>query len=46
MDFLQSYAGVGPLPFSLFVTFWVVFGLAQSIQRYMTYRVGRDEEQA
>jgi hypothetical protein len=46
MDFLQSYAGVRPLPFGLFIIFWVVFGLAQAIQRYKTYKVGSDEEQA
>ena len=44
MDFLQSYAGVRPLPFSLFMIFWVVFGAAQGIQRYKTYKVISDDE--
>jgi hypothetical protein len=36
-DFLRSYTPTGNLPpFTMFIVFWVVFGLAQGAQRLMT----------
>jgi hypothetical protein len=42
-DFLRSYTPFGTLPpFTVFVTFWVVYGLAQLIQVRLN-RVPADE---
>jgi len=42
-DFLRSYTTTGNLPpFTIFVVFWTVFGLAQGVQAMMT-RAGNDE---
>jgi hypothetical protein len=42
-DFLRSYTAVGTLPpFTVFVTFWVVFGVAQGVQS-ASNRVADDE---
>jgi hypothetical protein len=43
-DFLRSYTKVGELPpFTMFMVFWVVFGIAQGVQGMMN-RAGGDEE--
>ena len=40
-DFLRSYTKIGELPpFTMFMVFWVVFGLAQGVQGMMTRAVG------
>ncbi len=40
-DFLRSYTKVGDLPpFTMFMVFWVVFGIAQGVQGMMTRAVG------
>lgn len=40
-DFLRSYTKIGELPpFTMFMVFWVVFGLAQGVQGLMTRAVG------
>ncbi len=42
-DFLRSYTPYGTLPpFTVFVTFWIVYGLAQLVQ-VQRNRVGADE---
>jgi hypothetical protein len=42
-DFLRSYTPYGTLPtFTVFVTFWFTFSVAQVVQR-LTNRAGRDE---
>ena len=40
-DFLRSYTKIGELPpFTMFMVFWVVFGLALGVQGLMTRAVG------
>lgn len=42
-DFLRSYTALGTLPpFTVFVTFWVVFGVAQGVQSASNRAVGDD----
>ncbi len=42
-DFLRSYTSYGTLPpFTVFVTFWIVFGMAQAVQQRLN-RVASDE---
>ena len=43
-DFLRSYTPTGDLPpFGMFTVFWIIFGIAQVVQR-RSNRVGGDEE--
>lgn len=45
-DFLRSYTPTGDLPpFALFTVFWIIFAIAQMVQR-RNNRVGNDEEPA
>jgi len=43
VDFLRSYTPIGDTPpFTVFVTFWIVFALAQGVQSLMN-RVASDD---